>query len=227
MRPSIANTSLRVEKPKQLNQLLSFIERMTDIQTQSLIPNAQVLEIGVSTLLKNENFSAGVEFEGFPAPDADLICSETHLPFAAAFDCVISPLSLHFSKSPKTHLAQLISILKPGGRLILTALGHYSLHEVRTFLQQDSQLNLLDFIHPAQLKSWLPPQGQREVTETWATLNYHSLYDLMDELKELKISPFQLTNENLCHESLKSFQSPLTFQIIMLTYQKPQITRDE
>lgn len=214
----------------KLEHLLRFADELSS--HKSNIPQSgNIIEIGASSLLSKNCLRAGVQFHNSPISDVDVVCDQNHLPFSAHYDAVISPLSLYFAKSPKAHLNQLISILKPGGQLVLTTFGHYSLHELRSLLTENTNLELLEFIHPAQLKSWLPAQGAREVHEDWISLPYTNLFDFFHDLKELNMSPF-LTNRSqlsICDikRIFQAFPGNLTFQLITITYKKPHLMRDE
>ena len=214
----------------QLHRLLYYVDQLTEHKF-NVDPKGTVLEIGAQPFLSDRYLEAGIHFNNISTGTVDVICDEAHLPFSANYDCVISPLSLHFTKSPKTHLKQLISILKPGGQLILTTFGHYSLHEIRSSAPENTNFELLDFIHPSQLKSWLPYQGERAITEDWIYLSYDSLFDFFHELKDLKLKSLSRANEQLsiqhAKKNIKNFEGRLTFQLITLIYKKPHLLRDE
>lgn len=214
----------------QLNILLDYVAQLTEHKF-NVDPKGRVLEIGTKPFLSGQYLEAGIHFNDISMGTVDVICDENYLPFSATYDCVISPLSLHFTKSPKTHLNQLISILKPGGQLILTTFGHYSLHEIRSSAPENTNFELLDFIHPSQLKSWLPYQGEREITEDWISLSYDSLFDFFNEFKGLKLKLLFRANERLSTQHakkiIKNFEGRLTFQLITLIYKKPHLLRDE
>ena len=213
---------------KRLQGLLSFA---SDLTSSRMTSQARCLQIGDSLYFLPVADSATATLP-FSIRPADLVCEESPLPFSAAFESVISPLSLHSTKSPREHLTQLISILKPGGCLTLTTLGHYSLQEWRTLLVTE-ELSLPEFIHPALLKSWLPAQGERTLQEDWLILSYDSILDFFQELKSLGITyatPHTLSLQKfrkLIHQFNSEIPRKLSFQLITLTYQKPQFLRDE
>lgn len=225
----VASTQLET-KINKLDLLLRFVNQLT-LHKNSIPKNVNIIEIGANSLLSKKFLRAGVQFYNSSMSDVDVVCDQNHLPFSAQYDFVISPLSLYFAKSPKTHLNQLISILKPGGQLILTTFGHYSLHEIRILLNENTNFELLEFIHPAQLKAWLPAQGEREIHEEWITLPYKKLFDFFQDLKEFDIEPFLSHRSQLSiydtKKVLNAFQGNLTFQLITIIYKKPHLMRDE
>ena len=222
--------SLTLHHGSKLKKLFSFASQFSEYK---LTPdtNGLVLEIGAKPFLSGKYLGAEIFFNGSNPKNVDFVCDENHLPFSASYDCVISPLSLHFAKSPKTHLNQLISILKPGGQLLLTAFGHYSLYEIRSSRPENTYIELPDFIHPAQLKTWLPSQGQREITEDWISLHYDSPFAFFDDFKNSNLKktlkPQGKMSSAHVRKAIEHFEGNLTFQLITLTYNKPHSPRDE
>lgn len=150
-------------------------------------------------------------------------------PFMAGFDIIVSSLALHWLQSPHQGLLNLIGCLKPGGRLYLTSMGAASFYEWRT---AHTLLGLPcgtpDFIASGSLKSWLPAQGERNVSEEWIVQQIEKPLSYFRNLKRIGAGfphpahkPLPASDFRKVLEKF-SKSNKLSYQILYLTYKKPE-----
>lgn len=167
--------------------------------------------------------------QGFPVRfDAENPC------FTASFDMIISSLTLHWLENPKKGLEQLIGCLKPGGHLYLTCMGANSFHQWKTAHSLlGESCGTPDFIPLGALKSWLPPQGERNLREEWITQDVSNPLTFFKNLKKIGAGKAHPVHRPLPYNIIKkvlekfSHLQQVSFQVLFLHYQKPLDPVDE
>jgi len=154
--------------------------------------------------------------------------------FSASFDLIVSNLALHWFSDPKEALSRLVACLKPGGLLCLSTLGNNTFHEWRTAHSLlEIPCGVLDFISFAQLKSWLPLSGIRQVEEEWVTTQPGDALTFLRSLKAMGAGLAHPRHKPLPYKTFQKVREiydknpQISYQILYATYQKPEKMREE
>lgn len=101
---------------------------------------------------------------GLPARFAQAIAE--NLPFpAGSFDLVVSVTTLEFVVSPEAAVAEMVRVLRPGGRLVVGVLNAWSLWALVYRWRTGSVYEHANFFSPSELVGLLQPYGR----VTWSS----------------------------------------------------------
>jgi malonyl-CoA O-methyltransferase len=173
-----------------------------------LFPQAEISALDFSAAMLNEYSQTTEQVETIHADVHDL-------PFAdASHDVVFSNMLLHWCNEEDV-FSECLRVLKPGGLLIMSALGETSLYELKQAWQQvDDSVHVHDFPALHKLGDQLLVQGFSDVVVNTEiiTLTYNDLLTLMRDIKASG-------GHNVMEHRHKGLMSTLKLQRLIKAYE--------
>ena len=158
------------------------------------------------------------------------------LPLASnSVDLIFSSLALQWCHRTKLLFAELVRVLRPGGRCVFTTLGPDTLKELRaSWAAVDEHQHVNSFLPANALLQDASGQGGLQLREETYRMEYSKVGELLHELKTLgahnvnRDRPSGLTGRRALQGMMRAYEDwreegvlPATYQVYFVTLEKP------
>ena len=174
--------------------------------------------------------------EHHPQGEHWLVGDAEALPLASnSVDLIFSSLALQWCHRTKLLFAELVRVLRPGGRCVFTTLGPDTLKELRaSWAAVDEHQHVNSFLPANALLQDASGQGDLQLREETYRMEYTKVGELLHELKTLgahnvnRDRPSGLTGRRALQGMMRAYEDwreegvlPATYQVYFVTLEKP------